>query len=108
MEVTPEERRTLAIVRDCIEADRFAVSRHFMERMHERALFWPDVLAVIDDPDEVHSDAMDDYNRPKWRIIGAAAGIADIEIVCAIETVKNEAGEDEESETEFITLYWQD
>ena len=43
---------------------------------------------------------MDEYNRPKWMICGEAAVGADIEIVCAIEI--------DESETEFITLYWED
>jgi len=77
--------------------------------MQLRALFWPDVQAVIDDPKEVFFDGMDEHKRPKWKISGEAADIGDIgdiEIVCAIEFVKNAADETEESETEFITLYW--
>ncbi len=75
--------------------------------MQMRALFWPDVKAVIDDPTEVFSDGMDEYGRPKWKISGEAADIGDIEIVCTVESVKNETDETDESETEFIALYWE-
>ena len=68
--------------------------------MEQRGLFWPDVQAVIDDPRGVGSDGMDRYNRPKWKVCGAAADGTEIEIVCAIEL--------DESETEFITIYWED
>lgn len=68
--------------------------------MEERGLFWPDVLAVIDDPQDVRADGMDKHNRPKWIIEGKAATGDDIEVVCAIEI--------DETETEFITLYWDD
>jgi len=73
--------------------------------MQERALFWPDVQAVIHDPTEICSEGMDEYDRPKWRIRGDAADTGEITIVCAIEFVKSRMDEAEESETEFITLY---
>ena len=65
-----------------------------------RGLFWPDVQAVIDDPYEVRSEGMDKYNRPKWVVGGEAATGDKVEIVCAIET--------DETETEFLTIYWDD
>lgn len=98
--MTTEARWTLKIIRACIAADRFAVTRHFAERMHERGLFWPDILAVINDPSDASSEGMDHYDRPKWIIVGDAVAVGSIEIVCALEV--------DESETEFITLYWQD
>jgi hypothetical protein len=98
--VTPEARRTLALIRECIAADRYALAVHFMQRMEQRGLFWPDVLAVIEAPHDVHAEGMDRYNRPRWIIGGPAATGSDIEIVCAIEI--------DRSETEFITLYWED
>jgi hypothetical protein len=98
--VTPEARRAIAVIRACVETDRYALSVHFSRRMRQRGLFWPDVQAVIGSPDDVRSQGMDEYNRPKWMICGEAAVGADIEIVCAIEI--------DESETEFITLYWED
>jgi len=67
--------------------------------MRQRGLFWPDVVAVIDDPDEVRSQGMDEHSRPKWIIGGPAALGGDIEIVCAIEV--------DETGAEFITLYWE-
>ena len=68
--------------------------------MEQRGLFWPDVQAVIYACEDVRSEGMDRYNRPKWIICGEAANGDEIEIVCAIEI--------DESETEFITLYWED
>jgi hypothetical protein len=79
---------------------RFAVSVHFLQRMEQRGLFWPDVQAVFDDPNDVRSQGMDDFNRPKWIVSGRAATDEEIEIVCAVEF--------DDSETEFITLYWED
>ncbi len=68
--------------------------------MQQRGLFWSDVQVVIDDPRDVWSQGMDRFNRPKWIILGEAATGEEIEIVCAIEI--------DESETEFITIYWED
>ena len=98
--VTSEARRTLALIRRCVEDDRYALAVHFTQRMEQRGLFWPDVQAVMDASEDVWSEGMDRYNRPKWIICGEAANGDEIEIVCAIEM--------DESETEFITLYWED
>jgi hypothetical protein len=68
--------------------------------MQQRGLFWPDVQAVIDSPEDVRSQARDVFGRPKWAIRGQSARDAEIEIVCAIET--------DGSGAEFITLYWED
>lgn len=68
--------------------------------MAERSLFWPDVEAVIDDPTEVMSQGMDEYNRRKWIIRGEATTGDAIEIVCVLEI--------DDTETEFVTIYWQD
>jgi hypothetical protein len=104
--VTSEARRTLALIRECIEEERFALTEHFYQRMENRGLFWPDVQAVIDSPSDVRSQGMDDHNRPKWIIAGQAALGGEIEIVCAIETRK--VGGKNSSDTEFITIYWED
>ena len=98
--MTAEARRAIIEIRECIDADRYALTAHFSRRMEERGLFWPDVQAVIDDPEDVRSQGMDEYGRPKWIIHGEAALGYDIQIVCAIEI--------DQTETEFITLYWED
>jgi hypothetical protein len=97
--VTTKVRRAIAVIRHCIEKDHYALSIHFSRRMRQRGLFWPDVQAVIDRSADVRSQGADKYNRPKWIIRGDAAFGGDIEIVCAIEI--------DESEMEFITLYWE-
>jgi len=73
---------------------------HFLQRMEQRGLFWPDVQAVMDVPADVSPDGMDHHDRPRWIISGETALGGEIEVVCAIEI--------DETETEFITLYWQD
>jgi hypothetical protein len=98
--VTAEARRAIAVIHECIQTDRIALTIHFSQRMQQRGLFWPDIQAVIDDPEDVRSQGMDEFNRSKWIIVGESAIGDDIEIVCAIEI--------DETETEFITLFWQD
>jgi hypothetical protein len=68
--------------------------------MRQRGLYWPDVQAIIDDPQDIRSQGTDKYGRAKWIIRGEAAFGGEIEVVCAIEI--------DETGTEFITLYWQD
>jgi hypothetical protein len=97
--VTAEARRAIVAIRTCINAERYALTVHFSERMAQRGLFWPDVRAVIDDPENVRSQGMDDYGRAKWIIRGMTALGDEIEIVCAVEI--------DPAETEFITLYWE-
>lgn len=88
------------MIRACLDEDRYALAVHFTQRMQQRGLFWPDVRAVIEEPDDVRSQGIDRYRRPKWIVTGEVIGGEIIEIVCAIEV--------DESETEFITLYWED
>jgi hypothetical protein len=98
--VLPDALRAIAVIRKCVEEDRYALTIHFSERMKQRGLFWTDVQAVTENPKDVRSQRTDEYGRPKWIILGEAAFGDDIEIVCAIEI--------DESETEFITLFWED
>ena len=98
--MTPESRKAITLIRECIELDRYSLTVHFLHRMEQRGLFWPDVQAVIDKPAEVRSQGMDDYSRPKWIVRGESALGGEVQIVCAIEI--------DETETEFITLYWED
>ncbi len=98
--MTAEARRAILVIRACIAADRYALTVHFNQRMQQRGLFWPDVVAAIEDPKDVRSGGVDNYSRPKWIVRGDAAGGDQIEIVCAIEL--------DEGETVFITLYWED
>ena len=98
--MTTDARRAIIVVRECIDADRYALTIHFSKRMEERGLFWPDVQAVIDEPKDVALLGIDQYGRSKLTIRGAAAFGGDIQIVCAIEI--------DETNAEFITLYWED
>lgn len=35
-------------IRECVAKGRYAVTAHFVERMHGRGFFWPDVLTVLE------------------------------------------------------------
>jgi hypothetical protein len=67
--------------------------------MGQRGLFWPDVQAAIENARDVRSQGLDDDDRTKWIIAGEAAYGGAIEIVCVVEV--------DESETEFVTLFWE-
>jgi hypothetical protein len=98
--LSAEARRAIATIRECIETDRYSLTVHFSERMQQRSLFWPDVQAVIDDPEDVRSQGTDEYNRPKWIVSGEAADGNGVHVVCAIDA--------DDDGTEFITIFWED
>jgi len=94
-----EARNALSVIRKCVAAGRYVVLPHFVQRLDERGLFWPDVRAVLDDPSGVRNDGRDRYDRPKWIVAGDAADGLLIEIVCVLD-------EDEhDNVTVFITIY---
>jgi hypothetical protein len=78
---------------------RIVVLRHFVERMDQRGLFWPDIEALINAPVSMRAAGDDDYGRPKWIVRGPATDGREIEIVCALD--RDERGE----WTVFITAY---
>ena len=92
-------RKALALIRRCVARGRYRLLPHFTERMDERGLFWPDVLAVLDRPGGVRDDGRDRYGRPKWIIVGETPDGVALELVCAIDA-------DERGRlTVFITIY---
>ncbi len=92
-------RRALAIIRECVAADRCIPLQHFVDRMSERGLFWPDVLAIADAPTGVRGQGLDEFDRPKWVLSGTAADGVALEFVCVLDT------DDRGHVTVFITIY---
>jgi hypothetical protein len=93
-------RAALKVIRDCVDAGRYVVSRHFTERMDQRGLVWPDVVAVIEEPSDVFDGGPEQFGRPKWIVAGDAADGLQVEIVCVLD----DAGAGET--TVFVTLYY--
>jgi hypothetical protein len=92
-------RRAWSIIRRCVEQGRYRVLEHFTQRMDQRGLVWPDVLAVVDDPAGVRPGGPEEFGRPKWIINGTAADGLEVEIVCVLD-------HDEQGRlTVFITIY---
>jgi len=100
--VTAAARRALKIIQECLAADRFVVLPHFAKRLDQRGLFWPDIEAVIDSPQDVQRGGKDRWDRSQWILRGKAADGLDLSIVCAID--HDEPGH----ATVFITIYWRD
>jgi Domain of unknown function (DUF4258) len=91
--------KALATIRQCVEADRVIVLRHFRQRLAARFLLWADVLAVLDAPDDVRDEGRDRYGRPKWVVAGPGADGHPLESVCVLET------DDKGDVTVFVTIY---
>ena len=92
-------RKALSVIRRSVDDGRYRLTMHFTQRMDQRGMFWPDVLAVLDDPTGVRPDGRDRYDRPKWRLAGTATDGWELEIVCVLDV-------DEHGDvTVFITIY---
>jgi len=91
--------RALRTIRRCVEAGRYRLVLHFMQRMDERGLFWPDVAAVLDKPTDVRDGGPEHWGRPKWIVTGRSAAGDELELVCVLD--KDDRGK----LVVFITLY---
>ena len=100
--MTRTARRALAIIQECVAIERVIVLPHFVKRLDQRGLFWPDVRAVIEAPREVQESGRDEWNRARWILSGEAADAMEIGIVCVLD--RDERGD----VTVFITVYWQE
>lgn len=80
-----DAREALATIRDCVRRDRVRIRPHFTERMHERGLYWADVVMVIDDPSGIRENGFDDAGRAKWIVAGATHDGLRVEIVAALD-----------------------
>ena len=101
---TSKEKARLAldIIRQCVEADRYEVRQHFMDRLNERGIFWVDTLTILANPSRVKDDGLDEHDRPKWILEGKLYDETDAAIVVAIDRDANGDW------SVFITAYWDD
>lgn len=89
----------LAIIRECVKADRFVVSPHFVARLDARNLLWPDVLTVLEHPTDVCDGGPETLGRPKWVVAGDGADGLPLALVCVLDT------DDDGNVTIFVTIY---
>jgi uncharacterized DUF497 family protein len=97
-----DSKETLRFIQQCISEERYTATHHFRQRMDERGLFLTDALAVIDAPDSIRDDGLDDQGRPKWLVAGLATELLSLEIVVVIDL--DESG----NEVLLITIYFED
>ena len=95
-----DTRRALTTIQRCIHDGRFRVLPHFLMRMDERGVFWPDILGVIDSPTGFRPDGLDRFHRDRWALSGDVEGVGEVELICVVD--QNES----EETTILITLYW--
>jgi hypothetical protein len=100
--MNPEARNALRTIQRCISAGRYELATHFRQRMAQRGMLWPDVLATVDDPASVQADGADDWGRARWIMAGTAADGLPLELVCVLD--RTDTGE----LVVFITIYWKD
>ena len=91
--------QAIQTIRDCIEADRVIVKDHCAQRLAERALFWGDVLCLLDSPTDIRRDGEDEFGRERWFVGGRLAGNYAAEVLCVIDT--------DGPTTVFVTVYWE-
>jgi hypothetical protein len=91
--------RALLTIRACVAAGRYRVLLHCTQRMDQRGLVWPDVLAVLDNPTGVRDAGREWFGRPKWLVAGMAADGERLELVCLLD--RNQRG----AVTVFVTIY---
>jgi len=94
-------KQAVEFVQRCVEREDYFLRDHFEQRMSERALFWPDVLAVVEQPASVRTDGEDEYGRPRWFLEGRTTGNLEIEILCVLERKGTDT-------VIFWTIYWDD
>lgn len=78
-------RQALHSIQECLSSDRFVLLPHFVQRMAQRGLFWPDVLSIVDKPTHVIQAGIDRFGRPKWIVGGKAADALHFELICAFD-----------------------
>lgn len=103
MGMDAKARRAWSVIRKCVAAKRYVVLPHFVQRMDQRGFFWPDVLAVIDDPMDVRDAGRDRYGRPKWIVSGTAPDGIAVELVCVLD--RDPDVHRGRALTVFITIY---
>jgi hypothetical protein len=93
-------KTALRAIQECVRQGRYRLSSHFVRRMDQRILFWPDVQALVASARRIYDAGLDELGRPKWRLPGKTTDGLDLEIICVLD--RNEHG----ILTIFITAYW--
>jgi hypothetical protein len=100
--VGTDNSRVLAFIRSCVEMDeagdpsRLEVTGHFRDRMRTRGLFWPDVVAILLQPERLELRGKDEENREQVWVFGEISTVGPLRIVCSIDW-----------DTRLITLNWE-
>ena len=92
--------KAIVLIRDCVDNDRVELKEHFRDRMAERGMFWPDVLAIIHGKPSLRTDGRDKFGRQRWFLAAHAPDGLPIELLCVIEDAGPTAV--------LITIYWED
>jgi hypothetical protein len=100
--VGTDTSEVLAFIRLCVELDaagdptRLDVTSHFRDRMRTRGLFWPDVVGVLLEPEQLETRGKDDEDREQVWVSGCITDVGPIRVVCSIDW-----------DTRLITLNWE-
>ena len=85
-------------IRACVYEERYTIRQHVYERMAERGLMLPDLLALVEEPDEAAFDGLDQYGRERWMLSGTLGDGLAAELLVVL---------DSRPHATFFTIYWE-
>ena len=94
--VTPAQ--AIRTIRGCVHEERYTIRQHVYDRMAERGLMLPDLLALVEDPERATAGGEDEYGRHRWRLSGTLPDGLAAEVVVAIDATTHAT---------FFTIYWE-
>lgn len=89
-----EELEALEQIRNLVDQGQYRLTVHFRQRLARRGVFWHDIIGILDEPDQVRGDGVDDDGDERWFISGRTdEGAAEFLVVV-------------DAHAKFVTIYW--
>lgn len=92
--MTEDEREALEQIRDLVDQGQYRLTLHFRQRLAQRGVFWHDIIGILEEPDRVRSDGVDDEGGERWFISGDTDE-GDAEFLVVVDAL-----------AKFVTIYW--
>ena len=89
----------IGVIAACVESDDYTVRQHVFDRLADRHLTQPDLLALLCDPDHARGDGRDGRGRERWFLSGTLHDGTRAETLVVI---------DARPHATIFTIYWID
>jgi hypothetical protein len=92
--MSEEELEALERIRDLVDRGQYRLTIHFRQRLAQRGVFWHDIIGILEEPDHIRGDGVDDEGGERWFISGSTdEGDAEFLVVVDVDA-------------KFVTIYW--